>query len=213
MSGRFSEIEIRSGFRRRPCAVVGPDLSGRFSEIEFRSGFRRRPCALVGPDLSGRFSDSRLGADSADGHALLWVQTGLDASRIRDQERIPPMAMRSCGSRLVWTLLGFEIRSVQTSLDAQGQKTIPLREWGLQTCLDPQGRGSGALRKRCRQAARIRSLAFSAIITVGALVLPLISVGMIEASTTRKPLVPRTLSSGSTTALRSTPMRQVLTGW
>src|SRR5262249_12485200 len=60
--------------------------------------------------------------------------------------------------------------------------------------------------------ARIRSAAFSPIITDGALVLPPTSVGMIEASTTRSASTPRTRNCGSTTASPSTPMRQVPTG-
>ena len=47
---------------------------------------------------------------------------------------------------------------------------------------------------------------------VGALVLPLVSVGMIEASATRSPAMPWTLSSESTTAIGSAPIRQVPTG-
>ena len=49
------------------------------------------------------------------------------------------------------------------------------------------------------QALRV-SAAFSAIMTVGALVLPPISVGITEASTTESPSMPRTRSAGSTTA-------------
>ena len=62
-------------------------------------------------------------------------------------------------------------------------------------------------------ACRRKSLARSAIITVGALVLPPGRQGMTEASTTRSPSMPRTRSSGSTTALASVPMRQVPIGW
>ena len=60
-----------------------------------------------------------------------------------------------------------------------------------------------------------KSATCSAIIIVGALVLPPGRQGMIEASTTRKPATPRTRNSVSTTALMSSalPMRQVPTGW
>ena len=47
---------------------------------------------------------------------------------------------------------------------------------------------------------------------VGAFVLPPVIVGITDASTTRSPSSPRTLSSGSTTASSSDPIRQVPTG-
>jgi hypothetical protein len=54
---------------------------------------------------------------------------------------------------------------------------------------------------------------FSPIITQAALVLPETTVGMIEASATRKPSKPCTRSRSSTTAVLSAPMRQVEVGW
>ncbi|SLN14581.1 hypothetical protein ROA7023_00147 [Roseisalinus antarcticus] len=53
----------------------------------------------------------------------------------------------------------------------------------------------------------------SPIIIVGAQMLPPISVGMIEASATRRLAIPLTQSpSGSTTAIGSVPILQVPTG-
>lgn len=47
---------------------------------------------------------------------------------------------------------------------------------------------------------------------VGALVLPPMSVGITEASTTRSPYIPRSRNRGSTTARSSPPILQVPTG-
>ena len=55
--------------------------------------------------------------------------------------------------------------------------------------------------------------AFSAIMIVGALVLPPIRVGITDASTTRRPSIPRTCNSPSRGAASSAPIRMVPTGW
>ena len=56
------------------------------------------------------------------------------------------------------------------------------------------------------------SAAFSAIIIVGVLVLPPITFGMTDTSTTRRFAIPCTLSDGSTTASGSMPILQVPAG-
>jgi len=63
-----------------------------------------------------------------------------------------------------------------------------------------------------RVSCSTKSDAFSPIIMLGALVLPEISVGMIEASAMRRPSIPCTRSLSSTTAILSDPILQVPTG-
>src|SRR3954463_2367960 len=65
----------------------------------------------------------------------------------------------------------------------------------------------------CLRSSTSITEAWRASAWVGAFVLPLVMLGMIEASMTRRPSTPFTLSLASTTARSSLPMRQVPTGW
>ena len=73
--------------------------------------------------------------------------------------------------------------------------------------------GTGGAGLAARASSRIMAAAFSAIMSVGALVLPEVIVGITEASATRRPRRPRRRRRGSTTAPASAPKRQVATGW
>jgi len=78
-----------------------------------------------------------------------------------------------------------------------------------------QSAETGRSCSRMGQAAvfSIMSAAFSPIMIDGALVLPDVSVGMIEASATLRPAMPWTRSRVSRTAIGSAPILQVPTGW
>jgi hypothetical protein len=69
----------------------------------------------------------------------------------------------------------------------------------------------GATNYAC-SAAITKSAHLSPIMMLGALVLPLTSLGMMLASATQRPSSPFSLSVGSTTASASLPIRQVPTG-
>lgn len=74
------------------------------------------------------------------------------------------------------------------------------------------GRSSLHRRRLYRASCWIMSEAFSAIMIVGAFVLPEVKVGMIEASTTRRPDMPLKRRRSSTTDTSSWPILQVPTG-
>src|SRR6266446_645528 len=72
--------------------------------------------------------------------------------------------------------------------------------------------GVAAPAVKAAASSRIIAAPFSPIMIVGALVLPVVTVGITEASMTRSPSSPRTLRRGSTTAIASVPILQVPTG-
>src|SRR5437867_12651636 len=86
-------------------------------------------------------------------------------------------------------------------------------QWEYVMAGQPPVRYAAALRSPAAAVASTIAAHFSPIMMQGALVLPLVSVGMIEASATRRPPMPCTLSSGSTTAIGSLPILHVPTGW
>src|SRR5271170_5521957 len=88
------------------------------------------------------------------------------------------------------------------------RETEDLGHGELPLQVDPAANVSGAGGGR----PRIRSQAFSAIMTTAALVLPPMMDGKTEASATRRFSRPTTRNRGSTTAAASLPMRQVPTG-
>ena len=99
---------------------------------------------------------------------------------------------------------------------AAAPRAVPHRVHRRHVARPPRPAGGDVRAPRRREsqsrADRIRSAAFSPIMTLGACVWPRMIVGMIEASATRRPSTPRTRSCGSTTLASSLPIRQVPDG-
>ena len=97
------------------------------------------------------------------------------------------MCQTSC-----WCLLGSSAAGPVPGACRNGRnyKARPLKPGSGLTRVGSPVRSDGYI--SAHRPCRIQPAAFSAIMSVGALVLPLVMVGMAPASTTRKPLTPRT---------------------
>src|SRR4029077_579840 len=107
-----------------------------------------------------------------------------------------------------------QVEGPRIGIDEALTGTFNLNTFGGAGCLAHVGLHYGLSKVSAASGGRprIKSLAFSAIMTTAALVLPPMMDGNTEASAMRRLSRPTTRSACSTTAAASLPMRQVLTG-
>ena len=162
---------------------------------------------------------------AADFHSFRCIHPGVQCPQYRADVRCssPEIAIKDCGDRLhaPWTRRTGHIKNAPISHGVAFETSAGRRYWtrGLRISR-PGGRislsrtpiSTHVPKTHPPASPKTISAAFSPIIMQGAFVFPDVRVGMIDASATRSPWIPRTRNPASTTAIGSDPILHVPTG-